>query len=203
MSPSVDQQKPRPLVPAHHRLNPLPVEPSRCFHGFRAADRRDVRGERSDMSVDETAKSVRNRGHHPRKSRALGSHYNCRQHRAAQRLARRRIARKSRLRKRFSLHRQQSLCRASHLRRRVACVFRDDADRQLRAHSRRQLLARCYRFQRPLAQRHAAFIRMRQYENGFHHSAPIHSMTSRAISSALMFFSTRVVLCCFGRLTET
>ena len=74
------------------------------------------------VSMD-AAKPVRNRGHHPRKTRALRRNHNRRLRRAAQRLARRRIARKARLRKRLALDRQHPLCRASNLRRRARSQY--------------------------------------------------------------------------------
>ena len=140
MRTSVQQQKPRPLVPAHHGLDALAIEPSRCFHGFRAADRRYVRGERSDMmsmkppSRCATAAITRANRELWGATTIVGCAARHNASHAAASLAKLACVNSS------PCTASNLLCRVSHLRRRAACIFRNDADRQLRAQPRRQSL---------------------------------------------------------------
>ena len=202
MSPRVQQQEPRARLAADGRLHALAIEPARRIHAV-------VAGKRCNVRIEKSAQPMRHSGGNAHKSRAARGQNNAGLRRAAQRLASRGVCRVARLREALTRNREQtrSGCRnsASRNRRRFRGSGAKNADGQLRRVLLRQLHARAHRLQRSLRQCRASFIHMRQYQNRLHcaHSAPIHSTSSRAISSAVMFFSMRVSRCCLGRLTET
>src|ERR1035437_5228898 len=85
----------------------------------------------------------------------------------------------------------------------VCGVGGNDADCERGAEAGGEFNAGGDAFKRGFGECLAGFIYMCQYENRFHYSAPIHSTSSAAIWSGVRSLTTRVVRCCFGRLTET
>ena len=192
----VEQQEPGARVAAENGLDALAIEPAGCFDGFSSAESGDVR-------VDEAAETVRHSGCDAREARGAGSEDDCGLRGAADCFDGGGVGGVTRLGEGLAGDGEQTRSRGRQTFGQVRCIRGHDADGERSFEPSGQLQARSDGFERGLAECGAGFVCMSQNKYCFHHSAPIHSTSSAAISSGVTSFTTRVVRCCLGRLTET